>query len=69
MSTSTLAYPASRSLRLVLADYLELTKPRIASMVLVTVTVAAFVADWGPPGGALLLLEIVLAQTVWRRLP
>lgn len=55
MSTSTLVYPSSRSLRLVLADYLELTKPRIASMVLVTVAVAAFVADWGPPGGWLLL--------------
>ena len=55
MSTSTLAYPASRSIRLVLADYLELTKPRIASMVLVTVTVAALVADWGPPSGWLLL--------------
>ena len=31
------------------ADYLELTKPRIAALVLVTVTVAAFVAAWGPP--------------------
>ena len=37
------------------ADYLELTKPRIAVMVLVTVAVAAFVADWGPPNVWLLL--------------
>ncbi len=36
------------------ADYLELTKPRIAVLVLVTVAVAAFVADWGPPGAWLL---------------
>jgi protoheme IX farnesyltransferase len=31
------------------ADYVELTKPRIGAMVLVTVGVAAFVAGWGPP--------------------
>lgn len=37
------------------ADYLELTKPKIGVMVLITVAVAAFVADWGPPGGWLLL--------------
>jgi protoheme IX farnesyltransferase len=37
------------------ADYVELTKPKIASMVLVTVAVAAFVAGWGPPDGWLLL--------------
>ena len=38
-----------------LADYVELTKPRIARMVLVTVAVAAFVASWGPPDVWLLL--------------
>ena len=32
-----------------LRDYLELTKPKIALMVLVTVAVGAFVAAWGPP--------------------
>jgi protoheme IX farnesyltransferase len=37
------------------ADYLELTKPRIGAMVLVTVAVAAFVANWGPPQTWLLL--------------
>lgn len=36
------------------ADYVELTKPRIAAMVLVTVGVAAFVANWGPPNPWLL---------------
>ncbi|MEX0679000.1 MAG: heme o synthase [Pirellulales bacterium] len=36
------------------ADFVELTKPKIAALVLVTVAVAAFVADWGPPGGWLL---------------
>ncbi len=33
------------------ADYVELTKPRITVMVLVTVAVAAVVAAWGSPGG------------------
>ncbi len=42
-----------------MADYLELTKPHIASLVLVTVAVAAFVADWGPPSGWLLLHTLV----------
>lgn len=37
------------------ADYLELTKPRIGVLVLVTVTVAAFVAAWGPPNATILL--------------
>jgi protoheme IX farnesyltransferase len=37
------------------ADYVELTKPKIAAMVLVTVGVAAYVADWGPPSAALLV--------------
>jgi protoheme IX farnesyltransferase len=41
------------------ADYVELTKPKIASMVLVTVAVAAFVAGWGPPDGWLLLHTLV----------
>jgi heme o synthase len=36
------------------ADYVELTKPKIAALVLVTVAVAAFVAGWGPPRGWLL---------------
>lgn len=50
MSISTLAYPERRAGALVrLADYVELTKPRIAVLVLVTVTVAAFVGSWGPP--------------------
>jgi protoheme IX farnesyltransferase len=32
-----------------LAAYLELSKPRIASLVLVVVAVAAFAGHWGPP--------------------
>jgi protoheme IX farnesyltransferase len=35
-------------------DYLELTKPKIGGLVLVTVAVAAVVASWGAPGGWLL---------------
>jgi protoheme IX farnesyltransferase len=36
------------------ADYLELTKPRIAVLELVTVTMAAFTARWSVPDGWLL---------------
>ncbi len=55
MSTTTLSVPDRRTTWLArAADYLELTKPRIGVMVLVTVAVAAFVADRGPPGGWLL---------------
>ena len=60
MSTSTLSIDervvtARRSGWLArAADYLELTKPRIATMVLVTVAVAALVADWGLPNPWLL---------------
>jgi protoheme IX farnesyltransferase len=38
-----------------LSDYIELTKPRISVMVLVTVAVAMFVGAWGPPAPWLLL--------------
>jgi protoheme IX farnesyltransferase len=41
------------------ADYLELTKPRIAALVLVTVGVAAFVANWGPPDTWLLIHTLI----------
>ena len=52
---STLAY-ADRPTGLLVrvADFVELTKPRIAALVLVTVAVAAFVAGWGPPNPWLL---------------
>jgi protoheme IX farnesyltransferase len=38
-----------------LASYVELSKPRIAALVLVTVAVAAFVGSWTPPDSLLLL--------------
>ena len=41
------------------ADYVELTKPKIAAMVLVTVAVAACVANWGPPTVWLLVETLV----------
>ena len=37
-----------------LVDYVELAKPRISALVLVTVAVAACVAEWGVPAGWLL---------------
>ena len=46
-----------------LSDYVELTKPKIAALVLVTVTVAAFVAAWGPPD-AWLLANTLLGTTL-----
>jgi heme o synthase len=60
MSTSTLAYADRRSGLIVrMADFLELTKPRIAALVLVTVGVAAFVAGWGPPNPVLLINTLI----------
>jgi protoheme IX farnesyltransferase len=60
MSTTTLSMEARRTTWLArAADYLELTKPRIGAMVLVTVGVAAFVADWGPPSTWLLINTLV----------
>jgi heme o synthase len=38
-----------------LLDYVELTKPKISVLVLVTVAVAMFVGSWGPPSLWLLL--------------
>ncbi len=63
MSTTTLTIDERQSATWLAraADYLELTKPRIAVMVLVTVAVAAFVADWGLPG--VWLLANTLAGT------
>jgi protoheme IX farnesyltransferase len=50
MSTSTLAVERSSATWLSrLADYVELTKPRIATLVLVSVGVAYHVARWGQP--------------------
>ncbi len=55
MSTQVLAYADRQPGILVrVADYVELTKPRIATLVLVTVAMAAFVAGWGPPNPWLL---------------
>ncbi|MDZ4820565.1 MAG: heme o synthase [Planctomycetota bacterium] len=47
MNTPAWTYPERRTLVLSkLADYLELTKPRIAVLVLVTVAVAAYIGSW-----------------------
>jgi protoheme IX farnesyltransferase len=64
MSTQTLTYEETRSgVRVRVADFVELTKPRIAVLVLVTVAVAAFVAGWGPPD-PLLLFNTLLGTTL-----
>lgn len=56
MSMTSLTYEVRRSGRLVrAADYLELTKPRIATLVLVTVAVAATLATGEVPAGSLLI--------------
>ncbi len=54
MSMPSLAIDRRTNLLARVADYVELTKPKIAALVLVTVAVAAFVASWGPPSGWLL---------------
>ena len=41
------------------ADYIELTKPRIAALVLVTVTVAMVIAAWGAPNAMLLFNTLI----------
>ena len=58
MSMPTLTF-ADRSLSLRLADYLELTKPRIAALVLVTVAVASCVAAGAAPHFLLLANTLV----------
>ena len=56
MSMTSLTYEVRRSGWLVrAADYLELTKPRIATLVLITVAVAAMLAAGELPAGMLLL--------------
>lgn len=60
MSMPSLSLAAQRPTWLVRAsDYVELTKPKIGAMVLVTVAVAAFVANWGPPPAWLLVHTLV----------
>lgn len=54
MSTTAVAIERREGTTARVTDFLELTKPRISAMVLVTVAVAAFVAGWGPPDGWLL---------------
>lgn len=64
MSTSTLVYEGRRAQGLARArDYIDLTRPRISLMVLVTVTVGAVVGSWGPPE-PLILLHTLLATTL-----
>jgi protoheme IX farnesyltransferase len=60
MTTTTLTYNARRlPLRSRLADYFELTKPKIAALELVTVAVAAFVAGWVPSNPLVLVHALV----------
>lgn len=69
--TSVLACPPETSTALPLTrvrDYLELTKPRIGVMVVVTVALAGFVATWGQPEpgpmlGAMLGTALVAASS------
>lgn len=56
MSTSTLAYEVRRARGLARAwDYIELTKPKISALVLLTVAVGAFIGAWSLPNVARLL--------------
>lgn len=60
MSMSTIAVERGRYGLIARArDYVELTKPKIALLVLITVAVAAFVGSWGQPDAWLLLHALV----------
>jgi protoheme IX farnesyltransferase len=60
MSTTTLAFDRPRTNWLTrAADYVELTKPRIGILVLVTVAVAYTCARWGQPDPAVLLHTLI----------
>lgn len=61
MSTSTLVYAERTTAVSRLRDYIDLTRPRISALVLVTVTVGAVAGGWGFPRP--LLLAQVLAAT------
>ncbi len=64
MSTSTLEYVERRAGALArLADYVELTKPRISVLVLVTVAISAYVARWGA-WDAMLLVHALIGTTL-----
>jgi protoheme IX farnesyltransferase len=64
MTTSALAIETSRGGLLArVADYVELTKPRIAVLVLVTVVVSMSVAGWGLPNG-MVMLHTLLGTTL-----
>ncbi|MFV1965139.1 MAG: heme o synthase [Pirellulaceae bacterium] len=63
MSTTTVTAPRDRMGWLArISDYVELSKPRIAFLVLITVAVAYWMACWGQPD--LLLLGQLLAGTL-----
>ena len=47
-TTRAVLAPSRAGWRALALDYLELTKPKIAALELVTVAVAAFVAGWVP---------------------
>jgi protoheme IX farnesyltransferase len=60
MSSSTLAVERSGAFWLTrLADYAELSKPRIATLVLVVVATSAYVARWGQPNLAVLIHTLI----------
>ncbi|MCE9553629.1 MAG: heme o synthase [Planctomycetes bacterium] len=60
MSTSTLTYPRRRTaLWGRVADYIELTKPRIAALELLTVLVGAGIACSGVPSDGWLILHLL----------
>ena len=48
-----------RSSRRQFADYVDLTRPRIGLMVLVTVSVSLFLASWGQPNPSIALCALL----------
>ena len=59
ISTTAISFTRRAGLLARAADYLELTKPKISILVLVTVAVAAFVARWGSVSASTLLPTLI----------
>jgi len=59
MSSASLNFTRSSAVTGMLGDYLELAKPRIAVLVLVTVGAAGYVAAWGQPNPWMILHAMV----------
>ena len=59
MTSTTLSYDRPTNWTAIVGDYLEMARPRIAVMIMVTVAVVAEVAAWGQ-ASPLLLFHLLM---------